>query len=74
MIHFQVYNKGKRFVEFKDRHKIMFTFCTELYNNSFFGTIRHESIGEILFKDLSYGFECNLKFDSASGGFFGTKK
>ena len=53
----------------------MFTFCSELYNNSFFGTMRHESIGEILFKDLSYGFECNLKLDSASGGFFfGSKK
>jgi len=60
----KVYNKGKRIVEFPDGGKIQFNFCNEAYNNSFFGTIRQESIGEISFKDLVHGFELVLKLDN----------
>jgi len=60
----KVNNKGKRIVEFADGQKIEFNFCNESYNNSFFGTIRQESIGEFHFKDLKNGFELNLKLDN----------
>jgi len=60
----KVNNKGKRFVEFEDGQKISFNFCLEQYNNSFWGTIKHESLGEIVYKDLKYGYECVLKFSS----------
>jgi len=39
----------------------VFGCCNESFNNSFFGTIRQESIGEISFKDLKNGFELVLK-------------
>src|SRR5690606_11428179 len=55
-------NKGKRYVEFKDGTKIFFNFCIEQYSNSFWGTLRHESTGEMTFKDLVNGYECLLKF------------
>lgn len=57
----RVDNKGKRIVEFKDKTKIMFNFCYEAYSNSFWGTLRHESLGEILFVDLTNGYECVIK-------------
>jgi hypothetical protein len=57
----KVNNKGKRMIEFPDGGKIHFTFCNEIYNNSFFGTIRQESIGDIVFKDLVHGFELVIK-------------
>jgi len=57
----KVHNKGKRIVEFADGGKIQFNFGSEEYNNSFFGTIRHEAVGEMLFKDLVHGFELVLK-------------
>jgi len=60
----KVYNKGKRTVEFQDGHKIHFNYCNEMYNNSFFGTIRHESYGDLTFKDEKHGFELVVKFDS----------
>lgn len=60
----KVTNKGKRWVEFKDKHKIEFNFCYEYFSNSFWGTLRHESLGEVQFKDLNFGFECTIKFDS----------
>ena len=56
-------NKGKRNVEFKDGFNIQFDYCYELYSNSFFGTLRHESLGEIHYKELTTGMECVLKFD-----------
>lgn len=48
-------------MEFEDGHKIVFNFCNEAYNNSFFGTIKQESIGELNFKDIRYGFDLNIK-------------
>jgi len=60
----KVNNKGKRFVEFNDGTKIMFNFCFEQYNNSLWGTIRHESLGDITYKDLTNGYECVIKFGS----------
>jgi hypothetical protein len=48
-------------VEFEDGQKIIFNFCNEAYNNSFFGTIHQESFGELSFKDLKNGYELNMK-------------
>ena len=56
-------NKGKRFVEFKDM-KIGFNYCMESYSNSFWGTLRLESIGEMTFNDYTNGYECVVKFGS----------
>ena len=60
----KVYNKGKREFSFPDGTKITSNFCHEIYNNTFFGTVRHESLGEMVFRDLKNGFECILKYDS----------
>jgi hypothetical protein len=57
-------NKGKRTIELNDGTKVLTTFCNEIYSNTFFGTVRHESVGEIIFKDITNGFECVLKFSS----------
>lgn len=66
----KVNNKGKRYIEFPDGGKIQFTFCNEVYNNSFFGTIRQESIGEINFKDLVHGFELTIKLGNVKKKYF----
>jgi len=57
-------NKGKRVIEFNDGTNIVTSFCYESYSNIFLGTIRHESLGEIKFTDLTNGFECILKFNT----------
>jgi len=57
-------NKGKRYIEFKDGTKMMSNFCQELYSNSFMGVIKHESLGELVFNDLTNGFDCTIKFAS----------
>ena len=51
-------------IELMDGTKISSSFCNELYSNTFFGTVRHESVGELVFKDLTNGYECTLKLDS----------
>jgi len=57
-------NKGKRHFEFNDGTKIVTSFCYEYYSNAFFGTLRHESLGEIKFNDFKNEIECVLKFGS----------
>ncbi len=42
----------------------MSNFCSEMYSNSFFGTLKHESQGETIFRDLTNGFECTIKYGS----------
>lgn len=56
-----VYNKGKRSVCFKDGTRIEFGFVKEVYCNSFFGEMKLESIGEILFEDKENGLKCLVK-------------
>ena len=58
----KVVNKGKRTVEFKDKTKITFDFCDETYSNSFWGTLRHESLGDIKYVDEVNGYKCHIKF------------
>jgi len=58
----KISNKGRRFVKFRDGTLYTNTYHSELYSNSFFGTIKHESTGEMIFKDLTNGFECSIKF------------
>ncbi len=60
----KVTNKGKRKVEFSDGTTIAYGFCNEVYSNTFWGSLRHESLGDILYKDLTNGFECGIKFSS----------
>jgi len=60
----KVFNKGKRTVEFSDGTKINFNYVNEIYNNAFFGTARHESVGDLTFKDEKHGFELTLKMGS----------
>lgn len=57
-------NKGKRCFEFKDGTRITATQCNETYSNTFMGTVRQESVGDVHFKDHTNGFECVLKLDS----------
>jgi len=57
----KVLNCGKRCVEFQDGQKVSFNYCNEAYNNAFMGIMRHESYGEIIFKDEKNGFELILK-------------
>jgi hypothetical protein len=42
----------------------MTNFCMESYSNTFLGIVRHESLGETVFKDLTNGFECAIKYGS----------
>jgi len=58
----KVINKGKRTVEFINGTKISFNFCNEVFSNTFWGVLRHESLGEISYKDLTNGYECVVKF------------
>jgi hypothetical protein len=59
-----VRNKGKRIIEFPDGTIIEYSFCYESYSNTFWGTFRHESLGDIIYKDLTNGYECVVKFGS----------
>lgn len=59
----QLYNKGKRSVEFKDGQKISFNFGNEVYNNTFFGKVYLETLGELVFRDVENKLEAKLKFD-----------
>jgi hypothetical protein len=56
----KVFNKGKRTVELQDGTKITMNYINEIYNNAFVGVMRHESVGDINFKDLKNGFELKL--------------
>ena len=60
----RVMNKGKRFVEFKDGTKIEFNFAEENFSNCFFGQVKLETLGTMIFKDVENNIECKLKIDS----------
>ncbi len=60
----KVVNKGKRVIEFKDKTRITFDFVNDHYSNSFWGTLRHENLGEINFTDEKNGLKCLIKFGS----------
>jgi hypothetical protein len=66
----KVINRGKRFVEFKDGTIISYNFCYEMYSNSFWGILRHESLGEITYKDLKSGYECTVKLGNLKKKYF----
>ncbi len=48
---------------FKDGQTIKWNFCYEQYCNTFFGTPKHESLGEISYEDNN-GYECLLKISN----------
>jgi hypothetical protein len=61
---FKLQNKGMRHVEFQDGTKVDYDYCFEQFSNSFFGTMRHESIGETRFWDKGNNLECVIKYGS----------
>lgn len=60
----KVYNKGKRCVIFKDGTKIDFNFSHEYFSNCFWGHVKMESLGELIFKDELNKIECKIKLGS----------
>jgi hypothetical protein len=56
--------------EFKDGTKISANYCSEQYSNTFIGTPRHESLGEIVFKDITNGLECIVKLDAVKKKYY----
>jgi len=56
--------KGIRQVQFKDGTIIQYDFPMEIFSNSFWGTLRQESDGDITYKDLTNGYQCKITFGS----------
>ena len=57
-------NTGKRCVDFKDGTHIDFDYCQDQYSNTFYGTFRHENIGDVHWNDVTHG----LKAEMSLGG------
>lgn len=55
-----VRNRGLRRVQFHDGQVIKYNFAYELYSGTFMGTMKHETLGEITFKDEQHGIECTV--------------
>ena len=59
---FKLTNSGSRIAEFKNTgSKIQFNYPVDNFGNTFWGTMRQESIGEITFKDLVNGYKAVIK-------------
>ncbi len=57
-------NTGKRCVDFKDGTHIDFDYCQDQYSNTFYGTFRHENIGDVHWNDVTH----ELKAEMSLGG------
>ena len=57
-------NTGKRCVDFKDGTHIDFNYCQDQYSNTFYGTFRHENIGDVHWNDVTH----ELKAEMSLGG------
>ena len=67
---FKLTNKGTRFVEFENKKlKIQFNYSVDQYSNTFWGCLRHESIGEMSFIDHINGYTSNFKLGNVYGKF-----
>ena len=59
---FKLTNSGTRFAEFSNtKSKIQFNYPVDNFGNTFWGTMRQESIGELTFKDLTNGYQAVIK-------------
>ena len=59
---FKLTNSGSRIAEFKNTgSKIQFNYPVDNFGNTFWGTMRQESIGEITFKDLVNDYKAVIK-------------
>ena len=59
---FKLTNSGSRIAEFKNTgSKIQFNYPVDNFGNTFWGTMRQESIGELTFKDLVNGYKAVIK-------------
>ena len=55
---FKLTNSGTRFAEFSNtKSKIQFNYPVDNFGNTFWGTMRQESIGELIFNDLVNGYK-----------------
>ena len=55
---FKLTNSGTRFAEFSNtKSKIQFNYPIDNFSNTFWGTMRQESIGQLTFKDLVNGYQ-----------------
>jgi len=66
----KVVNKGKRMVVFHDKTKIAFDTLNDSFSNTFWGTLRHENIGEINYDDSANGIHCKIKFGGIKKKYF----
>lgn len=57
-------NTGKRAIEFNDS-TIEFNYNVDQYNNSFWGVLRLECVGEMLFRDTKNGINTRFKLGKA---------
>ena len=60
----KIHNKGIRRVEFYDGTIIEYDIPQEIFSNSFWGTLRQETVGNIHYKDLKNGYECVVSLGS----------
>ena len=63
----QIINSGHRTIEFANGQKIVHTFPEELYSGTFLGTLRHESLGNLEFKDEANQLHCVVKISGVKG-------
>jgi len=57
-----VLNSGKKCFWFPDGTKIVSNFPKESFSNTFWGTLRHETLGTMNFSDEEHNLECYIKF------------
>lgn len=59
-------NSGYKTIEFPDGHIITHDCTDEVFNGTFFGSLRHESLGVSTYKD-NYGNRCTIKIGGIKG-------
>ena len=62
-----VNNKGKRYMKFKDGVKFDFDFYDEIFSNSFWGVLKHETTGEVRYTEKQYNVSCTVKIGKQKG-------
>lgn len=60
-------NTGKRVFSFPDGQRITQNCPEEVFSGTFFGTMRHESLGHLEFNDIQNGLKCQLHFGGQKG-------
>jgi hypothetical protein len=63
----QITNSGRKVVEFEDGQTITANCADEIFNGSFFGTMRHESVGVLNYEDQRNRLTCSVKIGKTKG-------